>query len=65
MVTNQVMLSRGRHRILVRHYQADFADPIGEDNFRHTYNHCVLKFLLRNGRHEPATAIKGLPRPQR
>jgi len=61
MVTNRVMLTRGRHRVFVRHYQADFADPVGPHAVRHSFNHCVFKLLIREDRHTPATAIRGLP----
>ena len=61
MVARPVHLAKGRRRVFVRHYQADFDDPTGPDSPRHSQNHCNLKFLLRQERHKPAETIKGLP----
>ncbi len=65
MVSSPLRLDKGRHRAFVRVYQADFDDPEGQDRDRHSYNHCIFKWLIRKSRHEPTTAIQGLPDPLR
>ena len=61
LVMKRIHLTVGRHRLFVRLYQADFADPVGINRDRHNWNHCAFKFLLRKDRHTPAASIRGLP----
>jgi len=61
MVTRPVQLAEGRHRIFVQLYQIAKPDPVGPGALRMSPNHCNFKLLLRESRHRPATAIRGLP----
>jgi hypothetical protein len=53
-------LAAGRHRVLAAVWQADFADPEGDDASRHTYNNYVFKWLLRQDRHTIAPGLRGV-----
>ncbi|MBI3832083.1 MAG: hypothetical protein HY291_21355, partial [Planctomycetes bacterium] len=61
LVMTPVQIAAGTHRIFARVYQDAAENPEGEDKYRHTWNHCNVKFLLRKQRHEPADAIQCLP----
>ncbi len=61
MVTAEVRLEPGRHRLFARLYQRDFKDPDGANAGRHSFNNCAFKLLLRQSRHVPAASIRGLP----
>jgi hypothetical protein len=61
LVMQPVRLEAGRHRLLARLFQADFADVDGPSASRHTQNNCAFKLLLRRDRHEPVPEIRGLP----
>ena len=63
LIQKPIPIRAGRHRLLAQLYQADFADPVGADAGRHTYNNCNFKLLLRKSLHQPAPEIRGLPRP--
>jgi hypothetical protein len=61
MVRRRFRMGRGRHRLFVRQYQADFDDPSGTGSARQTWNHCSFKLLIRDGRHVPSPTVEGLP----
>jgi len=61
LVMTPVHLDAGVHRLFARVYQDAAENPDDADKFRHTWNHCNFKFLLRKKRHEPAQGLVGLP----
>ncbi len=60
MLVDNVALAPGRHRVFAWVYQADFPEPSGPDAGRHTPNHWVFKWLLRESRHRAAPQIRGV-----
>lgn len=61
MHVDTVRLAPGRHSVFAWVYQCAAPDPIGPDAGRHTPNHWVFKWLLREARHQPADAIRSVP----
>jgi len=61
LMVDRVALTPGRHRIFAWVYQADFPDPEGPDAGRHTPNHWVFKWLLREALHRPAPDLRSVP----
>lgn len=61
LMVDRVRLEPGRHRVFAWVYQADFPDPEGPDAGRHTPNHWVFKWLLREAMHRPARGLRWVP----
>jgi hypothetical protein len=61
LMVQKATLTPGRHRVFAWVYQADFPDPGGSDAGRHTPNHWVFKWLLREALHRPAPDIRTVP----
>jgi hypothetical protein len=63
LMVDRVSLAAGRHQVFAWVYQADFPDPEGPDAGRHTPNHWVFKWLLREAMHRPAREVRSVPLP--
>jgi hypothetical protein len=61
LMVDKVTLSQGRHRVFAWVYQADVPEPSGPDAGRHSPNHWVFKWLVREALHRPAPAIQSVP----
>ena len=61
LMLDKVTLTAGRHRVFAWVYQADFPEPSGPDAGRHSPNHWVFKWLLRQALHRPASEIQSVP----
>jgi hypothetical protein len=61
LMVDKVTLTPGRHRVFAWVYQADFPEPVGADAGRHTPNHWVFKWLLREALHRASPDIRSLP----
>ncbi len=61
LMVDKVRLSPGRHRVFAWVYQADVPEPSGPDAGRHSPNHWLFKWLLREALHRPAPQIRSVP----
>ena len=61
MMVDKCRLKQGRYPVFAWVHQADVAEPSGPDAGRHSPNHWVFKWLLRESRYRPAPQIRGLP----